>query len=56
MMPSTYGLDLVFAEYTTSVDDHPGERATKVNDFMHNERHDPCSQDIVVHIGVPCLP
>lgn len=53
---STYVLDLVLVEHGHSVDDHPRERATKVDEFVHDERHDAGGEDIVANVCVPGQP
>ena len=49
-------LDLVFVEVGYAVDDEPRERAAKINEFVHHERHDSSGENIVPHIGIPCCP
>ena len=49
-------LDLVFPEHGQHVDYYPGQRATKVDGLVHDEGHDACSEDIVLHVGVPGHP
>lgn len=38
------------------VDDDPGDRAAKVDGFVHHKRHDARSKHIVLHVGVPSGP
>ena len=52
----TYILYFVFIEVWNVVDNHPGQRAAKVHGLMHQERHDACCEDIILHIGIPCCP
>lgn len=52
---STYSLNLVFVEVGHAVDDNPGERAAKVDNFVHHEGHDSCREDVVLHVCVPSL-
>ncbi|EKG20031.1 hypothetical protein MPH_02662 [Macrophomina phaseolina MS6] len=52
----THSLNLVLVEERDAVDDDPRQRATKVDDLVHDERHDAGGQDIVVHVGVPGKP
>lgn len=48
-------LDLVLLEIWDLADDDPGERATKVDRFVHDKTHDTGGENIVVHVGVPTL-
>lgn len=49
-------LNLVLVEGGDAVDDHPGKRAAKVDDLMHDKGHDARRKHIVLHKGVPCQP
>lgn len=49
-------LNLIAVEVGHSVDENPGDRSTKVDDFMHHKGHYTGSQNIVLHEGVPCCP
>jgi hypothetical protein len=48
-------LDLVFIEGGDGVDDNPWQRATKVDDLVHDEAHDASREDVVLHPEVPSL-
>lgn len=49
------GLDLVFVEVGHSADYEPGDTASEVHSFMHDETQDSGREDIVLHVGVPTL-
>ncbi len=51
-----YILYLVFVEVRNAIDYPPRQGTTKVDDLMHEERHDARGEDIVLHIGVPRRP
>lgn len=53
---STYVLDLVLVKVWSAVDDHPWNRAAKVDNLVHEERHDARGKDIVTNESVPCSP
>lgn len=52
----TYILNLVLVEVWDSINDHPRERASEIDDLVHNEGHDPRCQNIVLHESIPCGP
>ena len=52
----TYILYFVLIEVWNVVDNHPGQRAAEVHNLMHQERHNACGEDIVLHVGIPCCP
>ncbi len=49
-------MNLVLIEVTYVVDNDPGQGAAKVDDFVHQKRHDASSEDIVLYVGVPRSP
>jgi hypothetical protein len=49
-------LNLVLVEIGNAIDDHPGERATKVDELVHQEGHDAGGEHIVANVGVPRHP
>jgi hypothetical protein len=49
-------LNLVLVEIGNAIDDHPGERATKVDELVHQEGHDTGGEHIVANVGVPRHP
>lgn len=51
-----YILNLVFVEVTYVVDNDPGQRAAKVDNFVHQKGHDASSENVVLHVGVPRSP
>jgi hypothetical protein len=46
-------LDLVAIEVGDAVDDDPGQRAAKVDGFVHDKGHDARGEHVVLHEGVP---
>ena len=52
----TYLLNLVLVECWYPVDDHPRYGTAKVDDLVHEERHDSGGEDVVTNVGVPCRP
>lgn len=53
---STHVLNLVFVESRNSVNDHVGQAATKVDDFMHQEGHDAGGESVILPPKVPSSP
>lgn len=53
---STYVLNLVLIECRNGVDDDPWQAATKVDNFVHHERHDAGGEGIILHVQVPSSP
>ena len=53
---STYVLNLVLVEKRNAIDDHPGQRAAKVDKFVHQEGHDAGGEHIVANVCVPRHP
>jgi hypothetical protein len=49
-------LNLVLVEIGNAVDNHPRERATEVDEFVHQEGHDTSGEHIVANVGVPRHP
>jgi len=49
-------LNLVLVEEGNAVDNDPRERAAKVDEFVHQERHDTSGEHIVANVGVPRHP
>jgi hypothetical protein len=49
-------LNLVLVEIGNAVDNHPRERATEVDEFVHQEGHDTSGEHIVTNVGVPRHP
>lgn len=49
-------LNLVFVERLHPVDDDPGKRPAKVDDFVHDKRHYTGGEDIILHVGIPRCP
>lgn len=52
----TYVLNLVLVEIRNAIDNHPGKRAAKVDEFVHQERHDAGGEHVVANVGVPRHP
>lgn len=52
----TYILNFVVFEQPQTVDKDPRQRAPKINNFMHQERHDACSEHIILHPRIPRCP
>lgn len=48
-----YILNLVVFQQTQAIDDDPGQGASEVDDFVHDERHDASGQDIILHPSIP---
>lgn len=48
-------LNLVLVEIGDAVDDDPGDAASEVDKFVHDERHDSGGENIVLHICIPAL-
>lgn len=53
---STYVLNLVLVEVGNAIDNHPRKRAAKVDEFVHQERHDTSGEHIIANVGVPRHP
>lgn len=53
---STYVLDLVLVEIGNAINNHPRERAAKVDKFVHQEGHDTSGEHVVANVGVPRHP
>lgn len=53
---ATYRLDLVAPEPGNHIDYDPRQRASKVDDLVHDEGHDARGENIVLHVGVPSQP
>lgn len=53
---NTHVLDLIILQETKAVYKNPRQRATKINNLMHQERHDTRSENIVLHPGIPRRP
>ena len=51
-----YVLNLVLIEVGNPIDDHPRDRASKVDEFMHDERHDSSCENVILHESIPCSP
>lgn len=51
-----YILDLVLVEVGDSIDHHPWDRASEVDELMHYEGQDSRCQDIILHESIPCSP
>lgn len=51
-----YVLNLVLVEIRNAIDNHPGKRAAKVDEFVHQEGHDAGGEHVVANVGVPCHP
>lgn len=49
-------LNLVLLEVGDVVNNHPWDASTKIDDLVHHERHDTCSEDIILHVLVPRSP
>lgn len=49
-------LDLVFVESGDTVDNDPRQRTTKVDNLVHQERHDSSCENVVLHKGIPSSP
>lgn len=52
----THTLNLVLPKEPERIDDNPRQSTTEIHDFMHKEGHEAGSQDIVLHVSVPCCP
>ena len=52
----TYVLNLVLVEIRNAIDNHPGKRAAKIDEFVHQERHDAGGEHVVADVGVPRHP
>ena len=48
-------LNLVLVEVGNGVDDHPGNRAAKVDNFVHEEAHDSGRNRVILHPEIPGL-
>lgn len=49
-------MNFILSEESETIDNDPWERSAEIHEFVHHERHDTCCQDIVLHIGIPCVP
>lgn len=49
-------LNFVLVEVGNAVDDDPGKRAAKIDNFMHQEGHNAGRQNIVLDVSVPRSP
>jgi hypothetical protein len=49
-------LNLVLVEIGNAIDNHPRERAAKVDEFVHQKGHDTGGEYIVANVGVPRHP
>lgn len=52
-MDGAYLLNLPSTEIGDRVDYDPRQTTAEVNDLVHNERHDACGEDVVLHPQVP---
>ena len=52
----TYILDFVLVEIRDAIDDGPRYRTSKIDDFVHDERHDASSKNVVLHMSIPSCP
>lgn len=48
-------LDLPFIEEGRPVNNHPRDTPPKVDQFVHNKRHDACGENIILHPKIPGL-
>lgn len=49
-------MKLVPVEVRNGIDNHPGRRATKVYDLVHQERHYTSGEGVILHVEVPSGP
>ncbi|KAB8338920.1 hypothetical protein FH972_021860 [Carpinus fangiana] len=49
-------LDLVLVQGGNAVDDHPGQRAAKVDNLVHDEGHDAGGKHVILHERIPGQP
>lgn len=52
----TYVLNLVLVEIGNAVDNDPGKRAAKVDEFVHQKGHDTSGEHIVANVRIPGHP